>query len=34
VAAVEMANLARQLRAADSAPPSKRASKPRRRSRS
>ena len=34
VAAVEMANLARQLRAAGSAPPPKRASKPRRRSRS
>ena len=34
VAAVEMANLARQLRAAGSAPPPERASKPRRRSRS
>jgi 6,7-dimethyl-8-ribityllumazine synthase len=34
VAAVEMANLARQLRAAGSAPPPEHASKPRRRSRS
>jgi 6,7-dimethyl-8-ribityllumazine synthase len=34
VAAVEMANLGRQLRAAGSAPPPERASKPRRRSRS